>query len=68
MKNAALIRGVLAGDRHPLRDWVLAGAAPGFMVAGQARTLPEGVSMAREAIDSGKALDVLTSIQKESLL
>ncbi len=68
MENAALIRRVLAGDRHPLRDWVLAGAAPGFMVAGQARTLPEGVSMAREAIDSGKALDVLTSIQKESLL
>ncbi|MGC8529135.1 MAG: anthranilate phosphoribosyltransferase [Leptospirillia bacterium] len=68
MKNAALIHGVLEGERHPLRDWVLAGAAPGFMVAGHARTLPEGVSMAREAIDSGKALAVLTKIQKESLL
>ena len=67
MENAARIRTVLEGEKLPLRDWVLAGAAPGFIVAGKARTLPEGVELARAAIDSGKAREVLSAIQKESL-
>ena len=67
MENAARIRTVLEGERSPLLDWVLAGAAPGFFVAGRAKTLREGVALAREAIDSGKALGVLTSIQQVSL-
>jgi len=58
-RNADLIGRVLAGEPFPLRDWVLAGAAPGFIVAGAASSLTEGVMLARESIDSGKALGVL---------
>ena len=57
--NAALIERVLRGDKFPLRDWVLAGAAPGFLVSGVARTLEEGVLLARDSIDSGKSLAIL---------
>ena len=67
MENAARIRTVLEGEKTPLRDWVLAGAAPGFVVAGRAHTMAEGVALAREAIDSGRALGVLSAIRQESL-
>jgi anthranilate phosphoribosyltransferase len=57
-RNAHLISRVLNGDRFPLRNWVLAGAAPGFLVAGKVTSLREGVEAARKAIDSGSALTV----------
>jgi anthranilate phosphoribosyltransferase len=57
--NAALIERVLNGERLQLRDWVLAGAAPGFLVAGMASSLEEGVLLGQDSIDSGKALSIL---------
>ena len=58
-RNALLIRRVLEGESFPLRNWVLAGAAPGFLVAGKVSSLSEGVEAARKAIDTGAALNVL---------
>lgn len=57
-QNAALIVRVLEGERFPLRNWVLAGAAPAFLVSGKVSSLKEGVETARQAIDSGAALAV----------
>ena len=41
--NAALMRGVLAGETGPLRDIVLLNAAAALIVAGRAGDLREGV-------------------------
>jgi anthranilate phosphoribosyltransferase len=64
--NAALMRGVLAGERGPLRDIVLLNAAAGFIVAGRAANLREGVAMAGDTLDSGKAALVLQRLVAET--
>lgn len=58
--NARKIEAVLSGDHTPLRDWVLAGAAPALLVSGHAGSLEEGVFQARLSIDSGAAHRVLS--------
>lgn len=58
-ENAAVVRGVLAGDPGPGRDLVLLNAAAAIHVGGLAADLSEGVEKAAAAIDSGAAADVL---------
>ncbi len=53
--NAAAFRNLLDGALGAYRDAVLFNAAAALMVADKATTLPEGVEMARESIDSGAA-------------
>ena len=62
VENAAHIRAVLGGLKGPLRDIVLLNAAAALLVAGKANTLREGVALASESIDSGKALAVLEAL------
>ncbi len=57
--NAAYTRQVLQGQRGPRRDIVLLNSAAVLMAAGQARELREGLGLAAQAIDSGRALAVL---------
>jgi anthranilate phosphoribosyltransferase len=59
VENAAHIRALLGGLKGPFRDIVLFNAAAALLVAGKAQSLREGVALAAEAIDSGKALAVL---------
>ena len=65
-ENAAHIRAVLGGNQGPLRDIVLFNAAAALLVAGKAKTLREGVALAAESIDSGKAKGVLEALVKLS--
>jgi anthranilate phosphoribosyltransferase len=65
-ENAAHLRAVLGGNKGPLRDIVLFNAAAALLVAGRAKTLREGVALAVEAIDSGKANAVLEALVKLS--
>jgi anthranilate phosphoribosyltransferase len=63
--NAARLLQLLDGEKSPYRDIVLLNAAAAFIVAGRADTLKLGVSLAAEAIDSGRAkatLDKLVSV------
>ncbi len=53
--NAAAIRDLLDGELSAYRDVVLFNASASLMVAGKADNLIEGVGIAAEAIDSGKA-------------
>ena len=53
--NARLLLSVLAGERSPYRDVVLANAAAAFSLAGKASTFREGVMLAADALDSGAA-------------
>lgn len=64
--NAALMRGVLAGDNGRLRDIVLFNAAAAFIVAGRAADLREGVAIAADTIDSGKAATILDRLVAET--
>lgn len=58
-ENAAMTRGVLAGDAGPRRDVSLLNAGAAIYVAGEADGLPEGVRAAEEAVDSGAAARTL---------
>lgn len=57
--NARALRAVLAGETGPYRDIVLLGSAAALVVGGKAGDLPEGVTLAADAIDSGRAASVL---------
>jgi anthranilate phosphoribosyltransferase len=61
-ENAAHIRAVLQGNQGPLRDIVLLNAAAALLVAGRAESLRDGVALAAESIDSGKAMGVLEAL------
>jgi len=66
--NAKALQGLLAGEKGPYRDIVLLNAAAAFLVGDAAETLRDGIAMAGEVIDSGKAqaaLDTLTQITKK---
>jgi anthranilate phosphoribosyltransferase len=65
-ENAAHIRAVLQGNQGPLRDIVLLNAAAALLVAGKAKTLRDGVALAAESIDSGKAIGALEALVKLS--
>jgi anthranilate phosphoribosyltransferase len=62
--NAETITQILAGtETGPKRDLVVVNAAAGFVVAGLANEMNAGIAMAREAIDSGRALEKLKALQ-----
>lgn len=54
-ENAAAFRALLDGAPGAYRDAVLLNAAAALVVADKAGTLPEGVALARQSIDSGAA-------------
>lgn len=64
--NADVARAVLNGATGPARDIVLLNAAAGLFVAGRVPTVAQGVAMAAEAIDSGKAAQVLARLVEVS--
>lgn len=53
--NAAALRCLLSGDGGAYRDAVLLNAAAALIVAGRAEGWVEGVALAAEAIDAGRA-------------
>jgi len=63
--NALSIRALFAGQRGPLRDVVLYNAAAALLIASKAKDLKEGVALAGQSIDQGRAtaaLDRLVAI------
>jgi anthranilate phosphoribosyltransferase len=58
-RNAQIARAVLGGEKGAPRDAVLLNAGAALCVAGRAAALREGVALAAEAIDSGRAAAVL---------
>jgi len=54
--NAAIVKAVLAGEQGPRRNIVLLNAAYALVAAGKAASPAEGMTLAAEAIDSGRAL------------
>ena len=58
-RNAEIARSVLAGERGPRRDIVLLNASAALRAAGLAADWREGIGLAAEAIDEGRAGDLL---------
>ena len=62
--NAETIMRILAGEETGARcDLVIANAAAGFVVSGLANEMNAGIAMARQQIDSGRALGKLKALQ-----
>lgn len=60
--NAEITRSILNGEEGPRRDIVLLNAAAAIVAGGKAGDLNEGVQVAAEVIDSGKALEKLEGL------
>ncbi|MBQ7725473.1 MAG: anthranilate phosphoribosyltransferase [Lachnospiraceae bacterium] len=58
-ENAKITRGLLNGDRGPKRDAVLLNAGAALYIGGKAASMKDGVKLAAELIDSGKASETL---------
>ena len=58
-ENAEITLAILNGEKGPRRNAVLLNSAAGLYVAGKVDSLREGVDLASEIIDSGKALEQL---------
>ena len=58
-QSAAIVRGVLQGDKGPARDVVLLNGGAALYVGGSAATIQDGMRLAAESIDSGKASEKL---------
>lgn len=61
-KNAEIILSILNGQKGPARDTVLLNASAALQVAGVAQSWMEGVEIAKDSIDSGKALSKLKKL------
>lgn len=64
--NVQITTDVLEGREGPKRDASVVNAAPAIVAAGLARGFVEGVEMANEAIDSGRARDLLAKVVERS--
>lgn len=64
--NANILLDVLKGKKGVHRDTVLLNAGLGIYVGGKASTIEEGISIAKESIDSGAALEKLQTLIEKS--
>ena len=61
-ENARIVRALLQGEKGAKRDIVLLNAAAGFLAAEKVADFKEGLSLAAESIDSGRALNKLEQL------
>jgi len=64
--NANALRAVLQGELGAFRDVVIMNAGAALMVAGKAALTEDGAKLARESIDSGRALKALERLVEVS--
>ena len=66
-ENANILRAILSGEETgPKRDMVLLNAAAGIVCGGKAESIKDGVKLAQESIDSGKASEKLEAMIRYS--
>ena len=61
-ENAQITLDILKGAKGPKRDAVLLNAGASLYIGGKAESFTEGVKLAAEIIDSGKALETLNKV------
>jgi anthranilate phosphoribosyltransferase len=62
--NAAMVERLLDGEAGPRRDIVLLNAGAAVLVSGAAASLADGLAMAAEAVDSGRARAALATLRE----
>ena len=66
-ENAEITRAILKGeDKGPRRNAVLLNAGAALYIGGRTESFADGIRLAGELIDSGKALETLEAFIKES--
>lgn len=65
-ENAVLLTGILEGAKGAKADIVLLNAGAAIYVGGKANSINEGIELARETIQAGKALEKLEQLKKET--
>jgi len=63
-ENAVIAKEILGGAIGPKRDIVLLNSAACFVIAGKSETFADGIKLAADMIDSGKALEKMQSFIK----
>ena len=58
-ENAEITRSILQGEKGPKRNAVLMNAGAALCIGGKADSIKEGIELAAELIDSGKAMETL---------
>lgn len=58
-ENAAITRAILSGEKGHKRNAVLMNAGATLYIGGKAESMKDGIALAAELIDSGKALETL---------
>jgi anthranilate phosphoribosyltransferase len=61
-QSAVVVQGVLAGEKGPARDVVLLNSGAALYVRGIATTIADGIKLAAQSIDSGKARQKLAQL------
>jgi anthranilate phosphoribosyltransferase len=61
-ENAAILTRILSGEKGAPRDIVLINAAAGLVAANAAADIGQGIQMAADAIDSGRAMKKLEAL------
>lgn len=65
-QNVEIVQAVLSGKTGPQRDIVLLNAGCAIYAADKTKTINEGVKLAQESIDSGRALEKLKLLKEYS--
>lgn len=61
-ENAKITRAILSGEKGHKRNAVLMNAGAALYIGGKAETMKDGIALAAELIDSGKALNTLEKL------
>ena len=64
LENAEIIKGILSGEKGPKRDIVILNSAAALYVGKIVSSLEEGINMAKDLIDSGKALEKYNELKE----
>jgi len=65
-ESAAVVRGVLRGQRGPARDVVIANAAAALWTAGRGPSVLDCARLAADTIDGGRAAELLAGLAQSS--
>ena len=63
-ENAAILLRVLGGEHGAYRDTVLLNAGIALFAANRAKTIEEGIALAADSIDSGRAMERLNQLRQ----
>lgn len=64
--NASIIKSIFKGEKGAKRDIVVLNSAAALYLAGKAKNIYDGISLAEQSIDSGSAEAVLKNLIKET--